>query len=99
MTLFDLVEEVQEKTHLGELEILDRVQRAWPNHQQFTPTQAALMVRAVQMEREVPIMRNYTIFPAEPTKPQTITEEQLWGSASLLVPAAPQIGLRAQRSR
>ncbi len=24
MTLFDLVEEVQEKTHLGELEILDR---------------------------------------------------------------------------
>ncbi len=46
MTLFDLVEEVQEKTHLGELEILDRVQRAWPSHQQFTPTQVALMGEA-----------------------------------------------------
>jgi hypothetical protein len=48
MTLSDLVEEVQEKTHLGELEILDRVQRAWPSRQQFTPTQAALMVWAIQ---------------------------------------------------
>ncbi len=50
MTLFDLVEEVQEKTHLGELEILDRVQRAWPSHQQFTSTQAALMVHAIQRQ-------------------------------------------------
>ena len=50
MTLSDLVEEVQEKTHLGELGILDRVQRAWPSHQQFTPTQAALMVRAIQRD-------------------------------------------------
>jgi site-specific DNA-cytosine methylase len=50
MTLFDLVEEVQEKTHLGALEILDRVQRAWPSHTQFTPTQAALMVRAIQRD-------------------------------------------------
>ncbi len=48
MTLFDLVEEVQEKTRLGELEILNRVQRAWPSHQQFTPTQCALVVRAIQ---------------------------------------------------
>jgi hypothetical protein len=77
MTLFDLVDEVQEKTHLGELEILDRVLRAWPIHQQFTPTQAALMVRAIQ--REAPVASDYTIWPVEPTQPQTIAEEQLWG--------------------
>ena len=52
MTLFDLVEEVQEKTHLGELEILDRAQRAWPSHQQFTGAQAALLVRAISKQAE-----------------------------------------------
>lgn len=52
MTLFDLVEEVQEKTHLGELEILDRVHSAWPGRTEFTPTQAALMVRAIQWKEQ-----------------------------------------------
>jgi len=50
MTLLEVIQEVQEKTHLGELEILDRVKRAWPNRQQFTPTQAALVVRAIQRQ-------------------------------------------------
>ena len=45
MTLFDLVEEIQEKTHLASGDS-DRVKRAWPSHQQFTPTQVALMGEA-----------------------------------------------------
>ena len=48
MTLLDLVEEVQEKTHQRELEILDCVRRAWPNHTQFTETQARLMVNLIE---------------------------------------------------
>jgi hypothetical protein len=66
MTLFDLVEEVQEKTHLGEMEILDRVRRAWPGLQKFTPTQAALMANAIKHDREQPFLR-------------AVTDEQLWG--------------------
>ena len=61
MTLFDLVEEVQEKMHMGELEILDRVQRAWPSHTQFTPTQAALMVRAIQRDGQKERAATYTV--------------------------------------
>jgi hypothetical protein len=50
MTLFDLIEEAQEKTHAGELEILALVRAAWPAHEQFTPTQAALVVNHIQRQ-------------------------------------------------
>lgn len=52
MTLLDLIAEVQEKTHIGELEILDKVRRAWPAHTHFTPTQVALAINSIQRKEK-----------------------------------------------
>ena len=51
MNLIELIDEIQAATHSGELEILDRVRKAWPAQKQFTPTQCALMIRAIEHER------------------------------------------------
>ncbi len=48
MTLLELVDEVFEKTHVDRVEILAQVQEAWPDgRDHFTPTQCALVVRAL----------------------------------------------------
>jgi hypothetical protein len=47
MTLLDLCTEVNEKTHLGELEVLELVRRNWPGRMEFTPTQCRLVVQLV----------------------------------------------------
>lgn len=44
MTLLELIQEVHEKTHMAELEILDLVRQSWPGKMHFTPTQARLVV-------------------------------------------------------
>ncbi len=48
MTLLDLIDEVEERTHFGKLEILEKVREAWPLHTEFTPTQCALVVNSIQ---------------------------------------------------
>jgi hypothetical protein len=48
MTLLELVEEVYEKTHVDRLEIFSRATSAWPRLEKFTPTQCALLVRALR---------------------------------------------------
>ena len=67
MTLINLIREAHEKTHWPEMEILDVVRRAWPQHTQFTPTQAALLVHLIERKPE----------------PRTLTQEQIWGEAGL----------------
>ena len=48
MTLFDLVDEVFEKTHVDRAEILERALKAWPRVQDFTITQCRLLERALK---------------------------------------------------
>lgn len=67
MKLIELIAEVQEKTHLGEIEILTIVVEAWPGHNDFTPTQAALVVNSIQRNAH------------QAMQPRTLSDEQLWG--------------------
>ena len=53
MTLLEFVREVEEKTHLGEMEILELVRRNWPRHTMFNQTQAALLVQHIERQRRV----------------------------------------------
>jgi hypothetical protein len=56
MTLFELIDEVFEKTHVDREEILSRVRAAWPGRVNgFTPTQCALMVRALSAATPTPV--------------------------------------------
>lgn len=63
MTIFDLIQEAQEKTHVGELEILALVRESWPTLDSFTPTQAALVIAHIQRKPET----------------RTLTKSQIWG--------------------
>lgn len=55
MTLIELIDEVWEKTHVDRVEILLRVEEAWPEGRSyFTGTQCALVVRAVGMATPSP---------------------------------------------
>jgi len=54
MTIFDLVEQARVATGGDEWEILAQVRRAWPEHQAFTVTQLALVVRAVRNKPAAP---------------------------------------------
>jgi hypothetical protein len=53
MTLAELIQEVQEKTHAGEIEILEIACTNWPHRKEFTPTQARLLTQLIdrQMHR------------------------------------------------
>lgn len=51
MTLLELIQEVHERTHFPELEILDLVRQSWPGKMQFTPTQARLVVNHFERRR------------------------------------------------
>jgi hypothetical protein len=56
MTLLDLVDEVFEKTHVDRAEILAQVQEAWPDgRDHFTPTQCALVERALSTATPPPV--------------------------------------------
>ena len=68
MTLPELVIQVNEKVHLGELEILEIVRQAWPNHREFTPTQAALVINSIQ-----------TAIASRSFKTRTLNEGEIWG--------------------
>jgi hypothetical protein len=48
VTLAELIEEVYEKTHVDRLKIYSRATSAWPGRDFFTPTQCALLVRALR---------------------------------------------------
>ena len=49
MTLSELIDEVQEHTHAGEIEIACVVLEAWPDgRDHFTETQCALVERALR---------------------------------------------------
>ena len=48
MTLQEFCEEVEEKTHVGRLEILEMAREAWPTLTILTPTQAKLMVNHIE---------------------------------------------------
>ena len=48
VNVLELVQEVHEKTHVEQLEILEIVREAWPGHAQFTPTQARLVVYLIE---------------------------------------------------
>ena len=51
MNLYELVKEVNEKTHLGEMEILELVRRNWNRTSEFSTTQAKLLVRLIEKRR------------------------------------------------
>ena len=72
MNLQELVTAVNARTCVAESLIEDIVRLAWPNHKEFTPTQAALVVHRILQTRNEP-----TAVPNE--GPRTITDEQLWG--------------------
>lgn len=69
MTILELVAIVRDKTGVSEPSITAIVRVAWPSHQHFTPTQAALVVRAI-----------FGKIPPNENKTETLTDEQLWGS-------------------
>ena len=56
MTLLELIEEVFEKTHVDRVEILSRVEEAWPDGRaQYTQTQCALVERALSWATPAPV--------------------------------------------
>jgi|GEM_PF-3957341 len=48
MTFLALVENAHAKTHAPEQEIISLVQRSWPTHIHFTPTQSRLLVSYIE---------------------------------------------------
>jgi len=50
VTTFEFVQEVQERVHVGELEILDLVRRNWPGRDRFNRTQVNLAVWLIEKE-------------------------------------------------
>lgn len=72
MNLQELVTAVNARTCVAESLIEDMVRLAWPNHREFTPTQAALVVHAILRGSNEP-----AAVPSE--GPRTVTDEQLWG--------------------
>lgn len=51
MTLYEIVEEVNEKTHLGLEEVLDFVRSNWPHASDFKPVQVRLAVQLIEKRR------------------------------------------------
>jgi len=52
MTLPDFIDEVYEKTHWPQIEILRLIESNWPGHDRFTMTQANLMVSLIDRKKK-----------------------------------------------
>jgi len=48
MTLADVVQEVHEKTHVPQIEILEIIRKNWPKLTEFKPTQVRLVVNLIE---------------------------------------------------
>jgi len=48
MTLLEIVQEVHERTHWPELDILETIRREWPTLIEFKPVQVRLMVNRIE---------------------------------------------------
>lgn len=47
MTLPEMIDEVYEKTHVPQIEVLDLIEENWPGSQTFTPTQCNLLISLI----------------------------------------------------
>lgn len=51
LSLYEIVIDVEERTHLGELEILEIIREQWPRHEEFSLSQLNLLVRLIEKKK------------------------------------------------
>ena len=52
MTLPEMIDEVYEKTHVPQIEVLNLIETNWPGHETFTPTQCNLLVSLISRKKQ-----------------------------------------------
>ena len=51
MTLPEMIDEVYEKTHVPMIEVLRMIEANWPGHDQFSMTQANLLISLIDRKK------------------------------------------------